>query len=124
MTNLLQTESTLTDRYQTTIPDAVRKALHLNKRDKILYTVQPDGHVLLSKIEENQDDPIIDNFLDFVAEDIRNNPQHLTSINQTLFNRIESLVNGVEFDLNGMLLDEEEKEESPKIEDKTFGKTL
>ncbi|MFM7907200.1 MAG: type II toxin-antitoxin system PrlF family antitoxin, partial [Microcystis sp.] len=28
-------ESTLTDRYQTTIPDSVRKALGLNKRDKI-----------------------------------------------------------------------------------------
>lgn len=115
MITLLQTESTLTDRYQTTIPDAVRKALHLNKRDKILYTVQPDGHVLLSKIEENQYDPIIDNFLDYIAEDIRKNPQHLTSINQTLLNRIESLVTGVEFDLNEMLLDEEVTEELPLL---------
>ena len=31
---LLVSESTLTDRYQTTVPDAVRKALHLNKREK------------------------------------------------------------------------------------------
>ncbi|CAM2776436.1 TPA: type II toxin-antitoxin system PrlF family antitoxin [Legionella pneumophila] len=54
--------------------------------------------------------PTIDNFLDSIAEDIRNNPQHLTSINKTLFNRIESFLNGVEFDLNEMLLDEEEKE--------------
>ena len=107
--NILQTESTLTDRYQTTIPDAVRKALHLNKRDKIIYTVQPNGNVILSKMEENQNDPIIDNFLDFIAEDIRHYPQHLTSINQTLFNRIESLVGGVEFDLNEPLLDEEEQ---------------
>jgi antitoxin PrlF len=121
---LLQTQSTLTDRYQTTIPDAVRKALHLNKRDKILYSVQPDGQVLLSKIEENQDDPIIENFLDFIAEDIRKNPQHLTSMNQKLFNRIESLVDGVEFDLNEMLLDEEEKEESSTIEGETLRKSL
>ena len=28
-------ESTLTDRYQTTVPEPVRKALGLNKRDKI-----------------------------------------------------------------------------------------
>lgn len=114
MVTLLQTESTLTDRYQTTIPDVVRKALHLNKRDKILYTVQSDGHVFLSKIEENEDDPLIDIFLDFIAEDINNNPQHVTSINQKLFNRIESLVNGVEFDLNEVLLDD----------DKTVGRSL
>lgn len=107
MANLLQTESTLTDRYQTTIPDTVRKALHLNKRDKIRYTVQPDGHVFISKIDEYQDDPIIDNFLDFIADDIRKNPQHLTSIDQTLLNRIESLVAGVEFDLDEQLFDEE-----------------
>lgn len=112
MANLLQTESTLTDRYQTTIPDAIRKALHLNKRDKILYTVQPDGHVFLSKIEENQGDPVIDCFLDFIAEDMKQNPQHLTSINQTLFNRIESLIEGVEFDLNEILVDEDTIESS------------
>ena len=28
-------ESTLSDRYQTTVPEAVRKALGLSKRDKI-----------------------------------------------------------------------------------------
>jgi antitoxin PrlF len=120
MASLLQTESTLTDRYQTTIPDAVRKALHLNKRDKILYTVQSDGHVFLSKIEENQDDPIIESFLDFIADDIRQNPQHLTSINQTLFNRIESLVAGVEFNLNEPLLEEE----AQISEEKTLGSNL
>lgn len=124
MAILLQTESTLTDRYQTTIPDAVRKALHLNKRDKILYTVQPDGHVHLSKIDENQDDPVIDTFLDFIAEDLRNNPKNLTSVNKTLFNRIESLVDGVQFDLNDLLTDEEEPAESTKIDDKTSGKSL
>lgn len=103
MANLLQTESTLTDRYQTTIPDAVRKALHLHKRDKILYTVQPDGHVFISKIDETQNDPIIDNFLSFMADDLRQNPQHLTSINKTLLNRIESLVTDVAFNLDESL---------------------
>lgn len=36
-------ESTLTDRYQTTLPDPVRKVLGLSKRDKIQYTIQPNG---------------------------------------------------------------------------------
>ena len=115
MANILQTESTLTDRYQTTIPDAVRKALHLKKRDKIIYTVQPNGDVTLSKMEENKDDPIIDRFLDFIANDIRQHPQHLSSINQSLFNRIESLVSDVEFDLNESLSDEEEQMSQGKL---------
>ena len=59
-------------------------------RNKIRYTVQPDGHVLISKIDENHKDPIIDGFLNFIADDIKQNPQHLTSINQALINRIES----------------------------------
>ena len=39
----MQVESTLTDRYQTTVPDTVRRALRLGKRDKISYTIRPDG---------------------------------------------------------------------------------
>jgi antitoxin PrlF len=35
-------ESTLTDRYQTTAPDPVRKMLGLNKRDRIAYTIRSD----------------------------------------------------------------------------------
>ena len=31
----LEVESTLTDRYQTTVPQTVRRALRLGKRDKI-----------------------------------------------------------------------------------------
>jgi antitoxin PrlF len=106
MVNILQTESTLTDRYQTTIPDAVRKALHLDKRDKILYTLQPDGKVLLSKINTNNNDPIIDNFLEFITKDIENNPQHLTPMKQILLNKIQDLVVDVNFDLDKPLSDE------------------
>lgn len=106
MARSLQTESTLTDRYQTTIPDVVRKALHLKKRDKIQYSVQPDGHVLISKIEKNQDDPVIDSFLNFLAEDMQAHPQQLSSINISLLNRIESLVTDVKFNLDEELSDD------------------
>lgn len=108
MAKLLQTKSTLTDRYQTTIPDAVRKALHLNKRDKILFTVQPEGSVLLSKVDETNEDPIIESFLNFIANDIKRNPQNLSSINEMLLNRIQSLVADVEFDIEESLPDEED----------------
>ena len=44
----LEAESTLTDRYQTTVPETVRRALRLGKRDKIHYTVRPSGEVVLT----------------------------------------------------------------------------
>jgi hypothetical protein len=36
----LEAESTLTDRYQTTVPETVRRALRLRKRDKIQYVTR------------------------------------------------------------------------------------
>ena len=39
----LEVESTLTDRYQTTVPETVRRALQLSKRDKIHYTIRAGG---------------------------------------------------------------------------------
>lgn len=120
MANLLKSKSTLTDRYQTTIPDTVRKALHLNKRDKILFTVQANGQVSLSKVDETHSDPLIDDFLNFLAKDIKQNPQHLTPVNQTLIDSIAPLIANVEVDLNKPLPDEEETH--VKVENK--GKLL
>jgi antitoxin PrlF len=99
-------ESTLTDRYQTTVPESVRKSLGLNKRDKICYAIQDDGTVMISRVE--QSDPILDKFLNFLAEDVEKNPQHLTAISPDFVNRVQSLVADVEVDLNVPLLDEDE----------------
>ncbi|MFK0571220.1 type II toxin-antitoxin system PrlF family antitoxin [Endozoicomonas sp.] len=57
--SLLVAESTLTDRYQTTVPDTVRKALGLGKREKIRYTIQLDGSVLLSRADSDDSDPAL-----------------------------------------------------------------
>jgi antitoxin PrlF len=65
---LLVSESTLTDRYQTTVPDAVRKALHLGKREKIRYTIQPDGKVLLSRADQDETDPALDSFFNIFGK--------------------------------------------------------
>ena len=51
----LEIESTLTDRYQTTVPDVVRRTLKLRKRDKIRYVVRPDGAVLLTRAEAGEE---------------------------------------------------------------------
>ncbi|MBD2254763.1 type II toxin-antitoxin system PrlF family antitoxin [Nostoc parmelioides] len=105
---VLCSESTLTDRYQTTVPEPIRKALGLNKRDKICYTIQPDGQVVISRAEQTENDPIIEQFLRFIAEDIQKNPQHLKAINSDLVSRIQSLVADVDFHIDEPLLDEDE----------------
>ena len=101
-------ESTLTDRYQTTIPDPVRKVLGLNKRDKISYTIEPDGKVVISRSQNNDKDPVLEKFLSFISQDIENSPQHLRVISSDLVNRVQSLVSEVEIDLDEPLSDEDE----------------
>lgn len=46
MPAIFDVESTLTDRYQTTVPEAVRRALHLGKRDTIHYSIGAGGEVV------------------------------------------------------------------------------
>lgn len=101
-------ESTLTDRYQTTIPEPVRKVLGLNKRDKICYSIQSDGQVVISRADEQENDPILGKFLNFLARDMEKNPQHLQAISSGLVSRVQSLVSEVEVDLDASLSDEDE----------------
>ena len=104
----LNSESKLTDRYQTTIPETVRKALQLNKRDKLRYTIQANGHVLISRVEDGENDPVLGDFLNFLANDISHNPNHLTALSRDLTEHLHELVSDVEIDLNSPLADEDE----------------
>ncbi len=102
MSATLELESTLTDRYQTTVPSAVRRALHLGKRDRIRYLVQDNGSVILQRASE-VDDPVLGTFLDFVARDIAEHPQRVRSIDADLANRMRSLTKGIKVDLDATL---------------------
>lgn len=105
----LEAESTLTDRYQTTVPETVRRALKLGKRDKIHYTITPDGDVILSRVEqENNTDPVLDGFLNFLATDMQQHPERLQVLDVGLVERLESLTSDVEFDLAEPLSEEGE----------------
>ena len=108
MTHTLKLESTLTDRYKTTVPNAVRHALKLGKRDKIRYLIQPDGGVILARASiKTEDDPVLGQFLNFLARDIATHPEHLKSIDAGLRKRIKSLVKKVEVDLDAPLAEDE-----------------
>jgi antitoxin PrlF len=109
MSAALELESTLTDRYQTTVPNAVRRALKLGKRDKLRYIVQPDGSVHLARADQqDKADPVLDEFLDFLARDLKRNPQRIRSIDPKWVKRIRSLVRDVKVDLDKPLSPDDE----------------
>ncbi|MEJ6656535.1 MAG: type II toxin-antitoxin system PrlF family antitoxin [Pseudomonas sp.] len=100
--------STLTDRDQTTVPEAVRRALQLSRGDKINYKFRASGEVVLSRAEANDDDPIIDHFIKFLGSDISKRRHHLQTLDAGFVRDIQSLVEGVEIDLNAPLLREDD----------------
>ena len=106
--DVLVTESTLTNRYQTTVPGVVRKALRLKKREKIRYTIQSDGNILLSRADQNEADPALGSFSTFLAKDIQQNPKYLKAVTPELVSKIQNLVGDIHIDLEVPLDDEDE----------------
>lgn len=109
MTALLEAESKLTDRYQTTVPEPVRRALKLGKRDRIHYTIRSDGEVVLTRARVSEDeDPAIGAFLDFLARDMADHPQRLQAVDTELARRIQSLTADIDIDLDAPLSADDE----------------
>jgi antitoxin PrlF len=109
MPTTMQVESTLTDRYQTTVPETVRRALRLGKRDKIHYTIRPDGEVVLTRAADSEnDDPALAPFLGFLARDLAEHPEQLHAVDAGLAQRIQVLVGGVAVDLDAPLSADDE----------------
>lgn len=109
MTTLIAAESTLTDRYQTTVPEPVRKALGLTKRDKISYKIRGDGEVVLTRAEpETQADPALETFLHFLVQDITQHPERLQALDASLLQRVRALTQGLVADLDGPLSADDE----------------
>jgi antitoxin PrlF len=84
-------ESTVTGLYQTTIPEPIRKALGLSQYDTISYCIQPNGHVLLSRVAQPEHDSILKTFLTGLAQEMED-PQnhHILDAEQT--KRVKALV--------------------------------
>jgi antitoxin PrlF len=105
----LEIESTLTDRYQTTVPDAIRRTLKLRKRDKIRYVVGPDGAVLLTRADVREEsDPVVGKFLAFLAHDMELRPAHIRGVDPALVRRARSLIKGIKVELDTPLSPENE----------------
>jgi antitoxin PrlF len=109
MSSDLEAESTLTDRYQTTVPETVRRALRLGKRDKIHYTIRPGGEVVLSRSDNvESDDPALGAFLNFMANDMAKHPERLQAVDVNLVSYLQTLVGQIDIDLDATLLPEDE----------------
>lgn len=100
MPPVLDAESTLTDRYQTTVPESVRRALGLSKGDKIRYAIQASGEVVLSRAVGSDEDEVLTHFLAFLADDMARHPERLHSVDAGLVDRLQRLTKDVEVDLD------------------------
>jgi len=103
--SLVSAESTLTDRYQTTIPEVVRKALGLGKRDRLEFLLDETGAVRIKKAQdlEEHEDPTLMTFLDLLAKDIDENPQNIRELDESFWQAIDKLTEGVEVDMDEKL---------------------
>jgi antitoxin PrlF len=109
MSAILEAESTLTDRYQTTVPETVRNALRLGKRDKIHYKIQPSGEVKLTRADVSEDDdPMLEQFLNFLARDIASHPERLQAVDASFVQRLQALIGDIEIDLDAPLSADDE----------------
>ena len=109
MPAIVEVESSLTDRYQTTVPETVRAVLKLGKRDKIHYTIRSSGEVVLTRATALQgDDPMLGQFLDFLASDIAAHPERLQSVDADLVRRLQTLVGDIAVDFDATLLASDE----------------
>ena len=105
----LVAESTVTDRYQTTVPDPIRRVLKLGKRDRLRYSVQPDGAVILERVSpEDVEDPVLWAFLAFLSRDVEASPDRLKAFDGSLRERIQALVGRVDVDLDEPLSPDDE----------------
>lgn len=108
MAPIIEAESTLTDRYQTTVPEPVRRALKLSKRDRLHYTVWSTGEVVLARADTpEKDDPALAPFLELLARDLAAHPERVHGLDAAFVRRLKGLVADVDVDLDAPLPDEQ-----------------
>lgn len=105
---ILEIPATITERGQTTVPAAIRKMLALGKRDHVVFRGMADGTVVLAKrTSPEKPDPVIGKFLAFLARDMASSPSRVRAVPRNLVTRANSLVEGVDVDLDASLPDDD-----------------
>lgn len=94
------------------MPDTVRRALRLGNRDKIHYTIRPDGEVVLTRAAAGDgNDPALLPLLGFLARDLAEQPARLRAVDSSLEQRIRALE--VDLDAPRLADDERAAEQEP-----------
>jgi len=109
MNTAIEDDSTLTDRYQTTVPASVRRALKLKRRDRIHYMIRPNGEVVLTRArDESSQDPVMASFLAFLERDLQEHPENIRPVTASTFTKAERLTAGIEVDLDEELPEDDD----------------
>ncbi len=90
MAAVLEKESTIYRKGQTTVPLEVRNALGVGPGDTVTFRVESDGTVLVRKAEEDED-PVVEAFLTFLESDVQRRPQAVQPITVSLEDRLRGL---------------------------------
>lgn len=93
--SVLQQESTVTRKGQTTIPKPIRDALDLHEGDSITFNLDAANGVQIKKTQA-QTDPVIQHFLAFLARSIIKEPDMIQGLTPELASSLERLLEGVE----------------------------
>lgn len=93
----LERTSTITEKGQTTVPKPVREALGVSYGGRIVFRVDARG-VSLQRADEDAEDPVLRQFLGFLARDMSRRPQAIQALTPALAQRIGKLVKGVRVD--------------------------
>lgn len=97
--SILRKISTITDKGQTTVPKPVREALGICAGDRIAFVIDENRRVVMERVDDNEEDPVIEGFLDLLARDMERNPaSSILSMPEPLRRRMAALRGG-EIDL-------------------------
>ncbi|MCM2504461.1 type II toxin-antitoxin system PrlF family antitoxin [Aureimonas altamirensis] len=98
---LLKEESTITAKGQTTVPKSVRQALGVDYGGRIAFFVDDQRRVHVEKATEEVSDPVVNRFLEFLAQDMSRNPgTSVVALPASLRDRVAALVGDMDVDLD------------------------
>jgi len=90
--------SKLTERSQTTLPPAVRTVLGLEPGERIGYVIEGNDVRIVNASALEHDDPVLNEFLAFLARDMVKRPDRLSAFPASLLARARAAARDVAID--------------------------
>ncbi|MCO6188308.1 type II toxin-antitoxin system PrlF family antitoxin [Rhizobium sp. L1K21] len=92
--------SKITEKGQVTVPKVVRDALGVSYGGQVAFYIDDERNVRVERVEQDED-PAIDSFLQFLAKDLQDNPSgSIVDLPPSLQGRIRALTENMEVDLD------------------------